>query len=285
MSDSLANPASATVLPLLYHELRPAESAYTYALSCKRFAEQLALFATLESTQRLTGPNGAERSGTGNFGGYRPLLTFDDGHLSNYEYAFPLLQEHGLAAHFFITVGWTGKRADSMNWEQLRALHRAGQHIGAHGWTHTLLTHCSAAELNRELQGAREELEDGVGAPITSMSLPGGRANQAVLAACEAAGYTTIWTSEPRTESLPLGRNVGRFNILAGMSDAWLASLLDPRSGVLAAVQRKHRWKAVGKRLLGDRLYAGVWGFVNRKEVDGEQADGEEARFDQDGKR
>src|SRR6185437_14596919 len=111
-----------------------------------------------------------------------------------------LLQARDMKAHFFITVGWTGRKAGYMNWNELRALHEAGQLIGAHGWTHTLLTHCSEKDLQVELVNARTALEDGLGSSITTMSLPGGRYNRKVLAACEQAGYTEIYTSIPRSE-------------------------------------------------------------------------------------
>lgn len=271
MPESASSPASPAVLPLLYHELRPGDSAYTYALSCSRFAQQLAFFAQIAATQPEW---------------YRPLLTFDDGHRSNYEHALPLLQQHGAAAHFFITVGWMGNRADSMTWQQVRALHDAGQQVGAHGWSHALLTHCSAVELDRELRSARERLEDGLGTPVTSMSLPGGRANAAVMAACRAAGYTRVWNSAPGAESLPLGPVVGRFNVLSGMSDAWLASLLDSHSGVLRGVQRKHRLKSAGKQLLGDRMYARLWALLNRSEGgDSENAEPHEPALAMDGRK
>ena len=251
MFDPSSTADSTLMLPLLYHELRPAESEYTYALPVHRFTEQLAAFAQNAVDRPLD---------------YRPVLTFDDGHVSNYEYALPVLEKHGVRAHFFITAGWTETRADSLTWAQLRTLQQAGHVIGAHGWSHTLLTHCSAAELDHELRDARERLEDGLGAPVTSMSLPGGRANAKVMDACRRAGYTTVWTSSPRAEASPLGPVVGRLNILAGMSDAWLLKLLDPSSGVLESVQRKHRWKAAGQRVLGDRVYAGLWALLNRKE-------------------
>src|SRR5690348_14461190 len=39
--------------------------------------------------------------------GSRPTvaITFDDGYLDNFEYAFPLLAKHRLTATFFVTVG------------------------------------------------------------------------------------------------------------------------------------------------------------------------------------
>src|SRR6185437_12879132 len=122
------------------------------------------------------------------------------GHLSDYEHALPLLQARNLQARFFITVGWTGQKPGYMGWNELRSLHEAGQQIGAHGWTHTLLTHCSDKELATELGQARLTLEDKLGTAITTMSLPGGRYNRHVLAACEKQGYTQVYTSIPRSE-------------------------------------------------------------------------------------
>lgn len=159
-----------------------------------------------------------------------------------------------------------------MNWQQLRTLAAAGHTIGAHGWSHKLLTHCSSAELNRELSKARLTLEDGVGIPVTTMSLPGGRANERVLTACREAGYTQIFTSEPKAETLPLGETVGRFNIRGDMQTQWLAELLQPGSGLLQSIERRHRLKSIAKSLLGDALYARLWELTNHREADAADA-------------
>ncbi|MFN2974787.1 polysaccharide deacetylase family protein [Terriglobus aquaticus] len=199
---------------------------------------------------------------------YEPIVTFDDGHVSNYTYALPALEASGRSAFFFITAGWTGVRPDYMDKTQLRALHTAGHGIGAHGWTHTLLTQCSAADLRHELVDARSALEDAIGAPVTSLSLPGGRSNAAVIEACHEAGYTTVWTSVPGAVKSSSEATVGRFNILAGHSDAFLQRLLDPASGELARAARVGRWKAMAQRVMGDAAYARLWALLNRKEGD-----------------
>src|ERR1700751_3126925 len=156
-------------LYLLYHELRPDNSPYTYALQTTEFESQLDLFAQLQ------------RHGST---ALRPQLTFDDGHISNFKFALPILQSRGLAARFFITVGWTSRKKDFMDWPHLKELLHGGQQIGAHGWGPTLLTHCTDNQLFTELNNARQTLEDKLGVPITTVSLPGGRFNQRVLAAC-----------------------------------------------------------------------------------------------------
>ncbi len=196
----------------------------------------------------------------------QPVITFDDGHLSNLTEALPVLLSHHLSAHFFITAGWTGKKPGFMGAAHLRELYAAGQHIGAHGLTHKLLTHCSPAELDQELRVARLTLEDHLGASITSMSLPGGRFNRSVLDACWTAGYTHVFTSTPRLEPVPLARCIGRLNIQGGATTAWFTQLLDPSSGLLRRIERADRAKSAAKRLLGDAMYRRLWSLANREE-------------------
>jgi Polysaccharide deacetylase len=239
-------------LYLLYHELRPAGSAYSYVIDTEMFERHVDLFVRLRS-------EGA---------GLWPEVTFDDGHISNLEYAAPILHSRGVTAQFFITVGWTGTKPGYMGWEELRALHVAGHSIGAHGWSHTLLTHCSASELQVELGDARAALEDKLGTSITTMSLPGGRYDRRVLAACTAAGYTEVYTSVPKSEAVPLGATVGRLNVLGDMQAEWIARLFEPDSSLLAGLGRKYRMKAAAKTVLGDRLYERVWALVNRQEAE-----------------
>jgi hypothetical protein len=235
-------------LHLLYHELSPEPRDYSYVLDSGVFAEQLDLFTQL-------------RNGTG----LRPELTFDDGHRSNYDVALPQLSAHGIIADFFITAGWTGTRSSYMGWSELRALHHAGQRIGAHGWSHALLTHCDEAELHRELHSARSLLQDKLGTEVTTMSFPGGRFNKRVLDACREAGYTQVYTSVPRAEPLPLGAMVGRLNIRRDMGLAWIAKLFEPGSDVLRRLGFEDRLKTATKTILGDGIYAALWGLLNRR--------------------
>jgi hypothetical protein len=238
-------------LYLLYHELRPGGSQYSYVVGTDAFEKHIDLFARLQETD----PSGL-----------RPEITFDDGHISNIEYAAPMLRSRGLTGQFFITVGWTGKKPGYMGWPELRSLHADGHLIGAHGWSHTLLTHCNERELQTELGDARLALEDKLGTAITTMSLPGGRYNRRVLSACEAAGYTLVYSSIPKAESLPLGSLVGRLNIRGDMTTEWISSLFRADSATLSGLVRQYRIKAAVQSLLGDRLYEKLWALVNREE-------------------
>ncbi len=156
-----------------------------------------------------------------------------------------------------------------MGWRELRSLHESGQLIGAHGWSHALLTHCAPGDLGVELGKAKSVLEDKLGTSITTMSLPGGRYNRRVLAACREAGYTQIYTSVPRAEREPLGFTVGRLNVRGDTSLEWIRKVLQPGSGELAKMERQYRIKAVAKTVLGDRWYEKLWALLNPKRAGG----------------
>ena len=240
-------------LHFLYHELRPQRSDYSYVLKTDEFDKQIDLFMQM---RKSAGP------------GLWPEVTFDDGHISNFDYALPALLSRGLSARFFITVGWSGQKPGYMGWRELRALHESGQLIGAHGWSHALLTRCAPGDFDVELRKAKSVLEDKLGTSITTMSLPGGRYNRQVLAACREAGYTQVYTSVPRAEHESLGFTVGRLNVRGDWSADWIKNLLQPGSHVLAKMARHYRIKAVAKTVVGDRLYEKLWALLNRKEPD-----------------
>jgi Polysaccharide deacetylase len=240
-------------LYLLYHELRPEPSKYLYSHRASAFAVHADVIAeTLGNEQPEISP----------------AVTFDDGYASDSEYALPILSARGLRAHFFITVGWTGKISGYMGWPQVRSLNDAGHFVGTHGWSHALLTHCSARELDRELSASRRLLEDKLGIAVTTMSLPGGRYNRRVLAACQEAGYTKIYTSEPRLETTASAFTIGRVNVSSDRSVSWVRALFQPQSKELSKLQRQYSIKKATKMFLGDWAYEKLWAAVNRQETE-----------------
>lgn len=241
-------------LHFLYHELRPHGCDNSYVIETNEFDKQIDLFLQMRKAESP---------------GLWPEVTFDDGHISNFEYALPILLSRELTARFFITVGWTGKKPGYMGWRELRSLHESGQLIGAHGWSHAFLTRCTPGDLDVELRKAKSLLEDKLGISITTMSLPGGRYNRRVLAACREAGYTQVYTSVPRTECEPLGFTVGRLNVRGDWSREWIRNVLQPGSRELSTLERQYRIKAIAKTVVGDRLYEKLWALLNRKGPDG----------------
>jgi peptidoglycan/xylan/chitin deacetylase (PgdA/CDA1 family) len=184
---------------LMYHALRssahavlPETSSIKHTVEASEFRAQLD--AIVRGGYRTIGLDDLDHSS-----GERKdlLITFDDGHESDLLVAAPELAERKLHAVFFIIASYLG-RPGYLTRDQLVALRRQGFEIGSHGLTHTRLTHLSPAGLSNELVASKQQLEDLLQEPITSLAIPFGRYNDSVLEAAAAAGYRRIMTSDFR---------------------------------------------------------------------------------------
>lgn len=232
------------ILYFLYHALSTAPSNNSYTLTADQFQAHATFFVD------------ARNDGLPYF---RPEVTFDDGHISNLNLALPILEAHNLTATFFITVGWTDRKSGYLGWSDLKLLQASGQQIGAHGWSHTFLTECSANKLNQELLASRLTLEDKLGTEIRSMALPGGRYNHRVVDACKEAGYQRVYTSVPEPEMPFHSFLVGRINARCDMTLEDIREFMLPDGKALRRLKRRYRAKDILKRLLTNRLYDRLW--------------------------
>lgn len=121
----------------------------------------------------------------------RPVvLTFDDGYLDNYLYAFPLLRQYGLPGTFFVITGFLDEgRAGYMSWEQARIMQGNGMDIEPHGVSHVDLRNLSASALAEELAGSRQAVEEHLGKQARLFAYPFGRYNAQTIQALREAGY------------------------------------------------------------------------------------------------
>jgi len=245
---------------LAYHEITEAESEYLYGISKRQFMEHL------RWVQRLATVN---RSGSNLL-----HITFDDGHVSQYDHAFSVLQELSMKATFFVTAGWTGKRPGYMTWKQLAELARCGHEVQSHGWSHTLLTQCSAKELQIELLRSKRDLEDHLGAKVNAISLPGGRWNRRVLEACRESGYEQVFTSDPWMVSEDvMGLQIaGRWMVTRNMNAQRIHFLLRGKGAALYLLRAKHLAKETAKLMLGDNAYRSLWRMWANKNKSQEHA-------------
>ncbi len=116
-------------------------------------------------------------------------LTFDDGLLSQYQNALPILTAAGFKAGFYIITGQPGSGDPaSMTWAQVKDVATKGHEVGGHTRTHAALTTLAAAALQSEVTGSYTDL---VAQGITPKTFlyPYGDVNAAVKAAVSAAGY------------------------------------------------------------------------------------------------
>jgi peptidoglycan/xylan/chitin deacetylase (PgdA/CDA1 family) len=146
-------------------------------------------------------------------------ITFDDGHVDNYEYAVPLLLEHRMPATFYVTTGYidrepavmtrfasirrvTLSEIEPLSWRQLREFADAGMEIGAHTYSHPNLARLPSEHLPREVAEPKAEIEARLGRAVESFAYPFGQlhvhVSEAAIAAARAAGFKTAVTAAGR---------------------------------------------------------------------------------------
>lgn len=182
------------------------------------------------------------------------LLSFDDGHRSNYSEAWPLLQEYGCKADFFVNTANVGSDGFA-SWSELRAMAEAGQSIQSHSHTHSYLTSLSKAELRDQLSRSKAMIEDAIGQPVSLLAPPGGRMPIGLEPVARDCGYSHILSSRPGRIGSGQPMILPRMAVTAQLDSETLAAWL--RGDRMTFFKAGLRYAALGafKRLLGDRGY------------------------------
>lgn len=182
------------------------------------------------------------------------LLSFDDGHVSNYELAYRLLKARDAGADFFINSAHVG-RAGYCSWEQLRDMADAGMSIQSHSHEHRYLTSYDVATLRSALTRSRQMIEDAIGQPVTLLAPPGGRMPSNLADVARECGYQHILSSRPGRVKSAAAVVLPRMAITASLDMATLHAWL--RGDTLTFAEARLRYAALAglKRLLGDDRY------------------------------
>ena len=147
----------------------------------------------------------------------RVYLTFDDGGSSAVTAIAPMLVERGWRGHFFVTTDRIGSPG-FLTPGEVRELSAHGHVIGSHGHTHRMLTTLSQADVADEWRRSRALLEDLLGQPLISASVPTGAYSGTIGRLAGEAGYRHVFTSEPWLRPRRVGDSwiYGRFAIVHG---------------------------------------------------------------------
>lgn len=180
------------------------------------------------------------------------VVTFDDGHLSNYTLAFPRLVAQSARADFFVNPARVGSHGFA-DWPQLREMAAAGQSIQSHGWDHRYFTELPPAALREDLTRSRKAIEDAIGQPVTLLAPPGGRSPPGLAAFARSCGYSHVLGSQPgrlHDRAAPL---LPRMAVTASLDAATLEGWLQGRG--IARARLRYALLGLAKRVLGTRGY------------------------------
>jgi peptidoglycan/xylan/chitin deacetylase (PgdA/CDA1 family) len=125
-------------------------------------------------------------------------ISFDDGMRNNLTTALPILQEYGISATVYVTIGfiagvspWVGPRSDNrmMSEDELRELAAASWELGAHTMTHPDLSTLNYEACRDEIETSKSALERIAGVEVVTFAYPFGRYGPAAVEATRASGF------------------------------------------------------------------------------------------------
>jgi peptidoglycan/xylan/chitin deacetylase (PgdA/CDA1 family) len=123
------------------------------------------------------------------------VVTFDDGYVGNYLYAFKTLKKFNFKATFFVTTDWIGL-PNMLSWEALKEMSEFGMEIGSHTCSHLLLGEEPENRIREELLKSKLLLESNLNKKIDTISYPNGNFNQTVNEIALECGYGSACVSE-----------------------------------------------------------------------------------------
>jgi peptidoglycan/xylan/chitin deacetylase (PgdA/CDA1 family) len=193
-------------------------------------------------------------SDDGVMGNARWMLTFDDGCASDYEIAFPLLLEAGIAATFFLITDRVGKPGN-VSWAQVEEMNRYGMCIGSHSGSHRSLIKLNDEQVKIEFERSKRQIEERIGAQVAAFSYPFGASNARLHALGFAAGYRYLCTSSHGVVSAT-SRIFPRNSINSAMDLKTILRLMEPTAGTRLRWCAEDVVKRGSKQLIGEKCYA-----------------------------
>ena len=133
------------------------------------------------------------------------IVSIDDGYISGYAVAWPILKKFGYPFTMFIYTdyvkGGPKSGGQSISWEQLAEMRDAGVDIQSHTVSHSSLNAKKGkndeeyrAWLKTEIAGSKEILEKNLGIQVKAFAYPYGLHNEVVRETAKQAGYEAAFT-------------------------------------------------------------------------------------------
>jgi peptidoglycan/xylan/chitin deacetylase (PgdA/CDA1 family) len=172
---------------LLYHHITPEKQFSKYYLSKEAFAAQMDYldqlgYTTLTMRQLALAIHNCTPLPQ------RPIvITFDDGNGDIYQYAFPIMQQHGFVGVMYL-IGDYLNGEGLLNIAQVRELARSGWEIGSHSQSHVDLRYVGK-KVKDEVLLSRKGLIEKLGLTVDSFAYPYGMTTRNVTRFVQEAGY------------------------------------------------------------------------------------------------
>jgi peptidoglycan/xylan/chitin deacetylase (PgdA/CDA1 family) len=136
------------------------------------------------------------------------LLTFDDGFIDLYEFAFSILADENIPAIIFVVSGYAGKKNawevtlgksfTHLSWDKIKEMHKYGITIGSHSHLHPDYSRSPLDVVKKDMGTSLEIISDKIGERVKYLSYPFGRIRESELGLAGEVGYEKAFVSTPR---------------------------------------------------------------------------------------
>jgi len=196
------------------------------------------------------------------------VITFDDGNLSDYSIAFPILKKYGFTATFFATVNWISTE-NYVTWSHLKEMVSENMSVQSHSLSHSFLSDLNLRDLYKELRESKNMLEENLNIPVTHLSLPGGFCSKKVFRMAKDLTYRGVCTSMPGLNTLNSQARefviLNRFLITRETSFNHFKAIIDKDRKYIASQKTQYYLKLGMKKILGSKRYYKIWSTFFRE--------------------
>lgn len=116
-------------------------------------------------------------------------ITFDDGYLSNYTIAFPILKKYNVPATVFINTNTIGTE-NHLSWQQINEMQSSGLiTFASHCMGHPDLVNTDYETILAELKNSKDIIEKNTGKACSYIAYPYGNVNESIIETVKRCGY------------------------------------------------------------------------------------------------
>jgi peptidoglycan/xylan/chitin deacetylase (PgdA/CDA1 family) len=228
---------SASVIVLLYHRFEEHRPKDLLAITPEEFDKEMQEIKDAGFTVIPMQDFIAWRRGDKNIPAKSCIITIDDGYLSGYDTAWPILKKYGYPFTMFMYVDYINSGGKSISWDQLAEMRDAGVDIECHTYSHSRLddpghgvdaTTKARVEkdiqtlgregwLHKEIVDSKKMLEQQLGIKVDAFAYPFGNGsnNPHIRQVVKDAGYDVAFNVYGRRNgySYPPFDQIGRYAI------------------------------------------------------------------------
>lgn len=188
---------------LCYHSISPKSIDSGFRVLPDNFEKQINYLT--ENFQILTLTDFVYRLAAGADLNSTAVVTFDDGYLDNYEFAFPILEKYSCPSTVFLPTSFIdgkvclnedNEKLIPMSWEQITEAFSKGLiSFQSHGQLHQTLNTIPIEQARCDIIESKKLLEQRLGCTIDHFCYPNGGFNDNIKRIVAEAGYKSAFTT------------------------------------------------------------------------------------------